>query len=174
MANWWEIDWNPSHSTPANIIGNATQDVSLNKPFGNSTLSTLYGGNGGLNSVLNNVSWDKPFGTNSTLGLALYGNQQAPLTTKGVVKETGEQLVYDPTAPPGAGYGLPTSKQQSQVAGQDVIQMGPQAPRSALALEERLRSEARKKLTPNTEFNFNLETNPITKSPFGSFVPGGR
>lgn len=33
--------------------------------------------------------------------------------------------------------------------------------RSALALEQRLRSEARKKMTPNVEYTFNLEQNPI-------------
>ena len=55
-----------------------------------------------------NVSWTRPFG-DSDLGNAVQGVRDAPLTPGGVVKETGEQLYFNPDAPGGAGGGIPIS-----------------------------------------------------------------
>lgn len=91
-----------------NAIGNATQGVSLNKPFGDSAASELVGGGGGINSIFNGVSMTNPMGTDSTLAQATGHAQNAPLTSTGVDKSTGEQGTYNPNAPPGAGAGLPS------------------------------------------------------------------
>lgn len=151
----------------------STENVSWSKPLGDSFAGQVGGKAQEINKqivqntmgILNpknyeGISTNKPVG--GDVGQALYGNPNAPLTTKGVDKKTGEQLDFNQDAPPGAGFGIPVSRPKSQVGGMsDVIQLTPQSPRSALALEERLRSEARKKLNPNVEYAFNLEANPI-------------
>lgn len=146
---------------------NPFENVSWNKPFGDSAASNLVGGAGGVDSMFQGVSTAKPFGDTSSLGLALYGNTNAPLTSTGVVKETGEQLVYNPDAPPGAGAGLPTSAPKPPtISTSPSIPMastrGPGAlPRYANnAAEMAFRDAYLKSFTPNTNFNINAEATP--------------
>ena len=150
---------------------NPFEGVSWNKPFGDSAASNLVGGAGGISSIGQGVSWNKPFGDTSSLGLALYGNSQAPLTSTGKDKQTGEQVIVPGTQNMVDANGNPIQSPQFGGGfvynGSSAVSGGGKAspsPRSALALEERLRAGKRANLTPNVEFSYNLEKNPIASS----------
>lgn len=153
---------------------NPFENVSWNKPFGDSVASNLVGGAGGVDSMFQGVSMDKPFGDTSSLGLALYGNTNAPLTSTGVDKQTGEQYVPNPDAPPGAEIGLPSPPASTPT---------PSAPTSNIpmaynpgalpkylnnAAETAYRNQYLKGFNPNVNFNLNAEQSPFKNISQGS------
>lgn len=148
--------------------GNMFQDVSWNKPFGNSTASNLVGGQGGIDSMFNTVSWDKPFGTDSTLGQALYGNQNAPLNADGTPKDPNYTTAPNPNAPPGAGAGLPMVVPKSSPSSS-----APSGPANTLGMrqgtlpsyrnnanEDAFRQSMLSSLKPNYGFTFQGQNSP--------------
>jgi hypothetical protein len=150
----------------------STENVSWNKPFGDSSAASLVGGSGGLSSVFNNVSMTDPIGTNSFLADATgHGLKDAPLNPDGTSKETGEQVVVNQgtdyatgsPAPQGDAFGN-WSLVKPVISGPQAspITVAPKPLRSAIALEERLRSEARKAKPKNIEFGYNLESKPTS------------
>lgn len=143
----------------------STSDVSWNKPFGNSAASNLVGGAGGASSIMNGVSMTNPLGQTSYLAQAT-GHGNGPLTSTGKNKETGEQeMQLTPTADYGGIGTIPTMVQRSPTANPAVNSVaGSPSPRSAMALEERLRASKRQAVNPNVEYGFNLEKNPIANS----------
>jgi hypothetical protein len=151
---------------------NPFEGVSWNTPFGGSQLGqTLYGGtNGGVNSVFNNVSWDKPLGDNSMVGQALYGNSQAPLTSEGKDKNTGDQVIVPGTggssttndpqfggtivAPPASATSTPTTMPSIANRGGTFARFGNNAAENAL------RQSYLGALKPNYGFTFQNQANP--------------
>ncbi len=174
--------WNPFESP---ILGggsfNPFQDVSANKPFGDSTASTLVGGNGGLNSIFNGVSMTDPMGRDSTLAGAT-GHKDTPLTSAGVDKKTGQQ-VSQPTVSVqngGIGAGIPTygGGSSSSSPGSSFITPTPAHPLALSSLaspsntgaEDALRQSYLNSLKPNYGFTFAGQQAP------GQFsaVPGAK
>lgn len=111
------------------------------------------------------VSWSRPFG-NSFLGNALGGNPNAPLNPDGTVKQTGEQLYYNPDAPPGAGAGLPTTApvqtyKAPSFSANNTFNRGYAPTYLDSAAEKAFRDSYLKSLKPNTTFNLNAEISPF-------------
>lgn len=150
---------------------NPFENVSWNTPFGDSQVGkTLYGGtSGGVNSVFNNVSWDKPLGDNSALGQALYGNSQAPLTSEGKDKETGEQVIIPGTGgssttndPQFGGTILPPKTPTASAPSNVLRAYNPGALPKYLPndAERKFREDYMKSLKPNVNFNIMGESSP--------------
>jgi hypothetical protein len=169
----------------------STQDVSWNKPFGDSTAATLLGGNGGISSIFNGVSMTDPIGTDSFMGQASHGNKSAPLTPEGKDKQTGEQVIIPgtqnitdtatglPSESPQFGGGFPGNPTNT---GGGLIPAPPDtyAPPMALTAlnrgantgpEDSLRASYLQALKPNYGFTFQGETNP--NNAFNA-VPGAK
>lgn len=148
---------------------NPFEGVSWNKPFGDSAASNLVGGAGGISSMGQGVSWNKPFGDTSSLGLALYGNSNAPLTSEGKDKNTGDQVIVPGTggssttndpqfggtivAPP-ASTSTPTTMPSIANRGGTFARFGNNAAENAL------RQSYLGALKPNYGFTFQNQANP--------------
>lgn len=149
---------------------NPFEGVSWNKPFGDSAASNLVGGAGGISSIGQGVSWDKPFGDTSSLGQALYGNSNAPLTSEGKSKETGEQVIIPGTQGSSTSndpqFGGTFVQPPAPSYNTNAIPVAPLSGPGALpkygnnAAEMAFRDAYLKNFTPNVNYNINAEATP--------------
>lgn len=146
--------------------GNPFENVSWNKPFGNSTASTVVGGNGGVDSILNNVSMTNPIGKDSELAGAT-GHKDTLLTSTGVDKASGQQGTGNPGAPPGAGAGLPSfatppapASAPTSYAPMVANRMGTLPSYRNNSAEEAFKNSYMNSLKPNYGQTFQAEANP--------------
>lgn len=148
---------------------NPFQDVTWNKPFGNSAASNLVGGTQGSNHMFDNVSMTNPLGTNSFVANATGHNTNAPLTSEGKDKKTGEQVVQPTVSADngGVGVGVPQVIQKPNPVNNTPATTTPMAftpgagPRYLNNQSEMdYRNAYMKSLAPNTNFNINAESSP--------------
>lgn len=152
-------------------MGNPFEGVSWNKPFGNSTASTLVGGQGGLSSVFDNVSMTDPLGQGSWLAEATgHGNKDSPLTSEGKDKKTGEQVIIP-------GTGGSSLSNEPQFGGTFVTPpttsaptTSPRAPRMGALAGVRPSFQANYLNALNPNSGFKLQNVPQNKQSIGNSI----
>jgi hypothetical protein len=132
----------------------STENVSWNKPFGNSYASNLVGGEAGTNHIMDNVSMQHPIGQGSELAVQT-GAGQRPESAVAKAQRLAREANTGGGQAQAGGYGGLSS------AGNG-MNTGPWSEgNKSTGGEDAFRADYLSSLKPNTAFTFNAE-NPNT------------